>query len=645
MTHSTLKPLPETPSTPVLRRLTVDSNTHISTLVQRGLDEEGLDNSWADVIKNALIDFGEYVESGQILTGIKATRKSQKYTKSLANPRLREQIREHPKESKAGKGKGIDKVKGREGAEIEVSTVSGTIDVKLKEIHALTLFVATPTSTDSLKHLFLTVSPPDTRRDPDTSNTIPSSQRCTFSADTYSFPFYNDPDGSHGQGGAIICGLENWLRQWFPSPWDYSDKHIEDNREACPRIVGGTFTFWNVASGAMYESLITILRLSIYTYMSLILEQHLLSNFHVVLQYPTLPSPPTSTPLTHAVTISSSPSPKSRSTKSSSGIWSFLSRKTEGIIHRVTGSNSVEAIGAVPRTSSIDLGSVLSSSKTSRRIQNTSEETVKPTRTVAEPEYVSNTIKASHAHVVEEEERRDRERFGPFTSTIRRIQDRYCILSTSPKVIFPLPPLIVRLSQREEAQREGGHVSSSGGSSLTRRGSSTPIPVPGSAQGPPNLRLTGVEKTGLGSVLGWEGREARGAGMAGIRSFVRHQGLVVLYAEHTQVGEDMSLCGRPRWVAFRYWSRRPIEDADPDQTLGEFIERSCDVATTEGRCEMEGCDQLRARHCMSWICGGVRIRATIKESAEHVDEDDIELWQVCGVCGKSTKRTKMDDGT
>jgi 1-phosphatidylinositol-3-phosphate 5-kinase len=175
---------------------------------------------------------------------------------------------------------------------------------------------------------------------------------------------------------------------------------------------------------------------------------------------------------------------------------------------------------------------------------------------------------------------------------------------------------------------------------------STTIPVTGSVQGPANVRLTGVEKTGLGSVLGWEGREIRGRGMAGIRGFVRHQGLVILYAEYTQTGEETHPCGRPRWVAYRYWSRNPAADADRDQTLGEFVEHSCDLAAMEEHCETEGCQIPRGRHGMSWTCGGVRVSATIKDDADLPDGgDDVEMWQTCAICGKMTTHAKMDSGT
>jgi 1-phosphatidylinositol-3-phosphate 5-kinase len=218
MSNSTPKPLPEIPASPVLRRLTDDSNSLITTFIRRIVDEEGLDSSWTSVLKNALVDFDDYIQSAQILTGLKATRKAQNH----ASAEHRRKARERPKESKAAKSKECDKGKDmgkdRDGdkgmASLEASVLSAKIDVKLREIHALTSTVATPTSPDSPKHLFLTIVPPsDTGQDPDEDfDIISASYASTFAADTFSFPFYNDENGRQGQGGVVICGLDNWLR-------------------------------------------------------------------------------------------------------------------------------------------------------------------------------------------------------------------------------------------------------------------------------------------------------------------------------------------------------------------------------------------------------------------------------------------------
>lgn len=311
----------------------------------------------------------------------------------------------------------------------------------------------------------------------------------------------------------------------------------------------------------------------------------------------------------------------------------------------MAGAGIEDTEDALPRTSAINLGSVFSSSRTSWRTRRVSDDGTRPILEVPEQESASNTIKASQVRVAAEEDRQDL--FGPFTSAVRQIQDPYCVLSTSTNVTFPPPPLILQLAQREvELGRQG--QSSSSGSSLTNSMSSAAPAVPTSPSGPPNLRLTGVEKTGLGSVLGWEGCEARGRGMAGVGGFIRHQGLTVLYAEHVASGEPertVKWCSRPRLVTFRYWSRTRTVDADRDRTLGEMVEVMCGV-TAEEPCEREGCDKLRGRHIMSWTCAGVRVGGDVKaDVGDAGDGTDVSMWQTCAVCGKNTHRTTMTHGT
>lgn len=216
MTYSTPKPLPEVPSSSVLRRLTVDSNALISTFIRRILDEERLDSSWIDVIKSTLGNFGEYLESGQIISGVKATQRAQNHARILADATAREHYskqRERLRESKIGKGKGNDKDVEKESTDLDVSTILNRKDERLKEIHTLTSKVATPASENPLKYLLLTLSPPsDTPVEPEMDfEVIPASQACKFNADTFSLPFYNDHDGRHGQGGTVLCGLDNWI--------------------------------------------------------------------------------------------------------------------------------------------------------------------------------------------------------------------------------------------------------------------------------------------------------------------------------------------------------------------------------------------------------------------------------------------------
>ena len=193
--------------------------------------EEGIDDAWVDVVKTGLVGFGEYVASDDrgMFEGLRATRRMQRRARALADVAVREQLRrerERLKEVKMGKGggggggggggKGHDREKGEAvvpGAGVSASMTQ--IEATLKEIHVLTSSGSTSRSTASPKHLFITVSPPpppDTPPDAENEfDVIPASRTCTFGADTFSFPFYDG--GRQGEGGVVIYGLDNWLRE------------------------------------------------------------------------------------------------------------------------------------------------------------------------------------------------------------------------------------------------------------------------------------------------------------------------------------------------------------------------------------------------------------------------------------------------
>jgi 1-phosphatidylinositol-3-phosphate 5-kinase len=230
---------------------------------------------------------------------------------------------------------------------------------------------------------------------------------------------------------------------------------------------------------------------------------------------------------------------------------------------------------------------------------------------------------------------------------VRRIQDQRWILSTSPRTVFPPPRVIVFLAQREEEQRltVAEHAEIDSESTHSSSTSSVATSTPHVSGGASHLRLTGVDKTALGSVLGWESREARGKGMIGVKGFVRHQGLTVLYAEKVMIGGEKHICSRPMWITYRYWSRYDTPDASADQSIGEFIERACDKTVVQERCEIEGCGKLRGEHSMSWTCGGVNVTCSLSENAGSGPEESIDVWQSCAVCGKSTEHESMNDGT
>ncbi|TDL16767.1 hypothetical protein BD410DRAFT_611881 [Rickenella mellea] len=122
-----------------------------------------------------------------------------------------------------------------------------------------------------------------------------------------------------------------------------------------------------------------------------------------------------------------------------------------------------------------------------------------------------------------------------FTTLLTSLTAFTPILSTSPlsSVHIPLPRLIVSLAEKEVKE--------------------------------PGRKVSGEEKAGLGSLLGWgdvsgggggggrdgregrdgRGKEGRGRGMYGLDAFARHQGLTVLYAEYGPAPAPASLPASP----------------------------------------------------------------------------------------------------
>jgi len=230
----------------------------------------------------------------------------------------------------------------------------------------------------------------------------------------------------------------------------------------------------------------------------------------------------------------------------------------------------------------------------------------------------------------------------PFRTTVTRIEGFQDLLSTTAGTQFPPPSLLQSLAEKEDSD--------------------------------PTRKLSPDERTRLHYLLGWEGCDAQGKGMVGIRGFVRQQEFRILYSEHvlptpvtrapsvastaseastanssssvTHAPEHPSpspvpiLCGgRRRWMRFRYYSR---EDG-ADKTLGGMIVRM--ATTAEDHCGNTGCQSKRNQHELHFIHGGTRVIVNIDPLEELADEERIDMWQSCVECLAKTETMKMSDGT
>lgn len=384
--------------------------------------------------------------------------------------------------------------------------------------------------------------------------------------------------------------------------------------------MGGTFRLKGISSAAQFASLATVLRVAVYTYVSLILEHELLSDSHVELRYPQSSIQPSlSVPLVER--SSSTPNVQPKNKRESGGLWSYLSRKTEDLIHR--------AANVAPQLEGRHSLELPLAQKYHRH-------TSLPQRPVGDSQLGRRFSLLSSVSSRRSSEGDPNESLQmPYSTALKRVEAAADLLSTSPCLAVSAPSVLSDIAAQEKTS--------------------------------PKRRLAGDERVALTSLLGWQGKESGGRGMVGIAGFVRHQGYSVLYSEHiphaslTSVSPTPSSstpptptessflprvpCGahRRKWITYRYYSRGKRWD----ESLGETITRFCSFALEP--CIHPDCHYIRAEHDMRWIHGGVRIIAVVtvpnEEGPSTEDSDTIHLWHTCARCGTESLKEVMHDGT
>ena len=392
-------------------------------------------------------------------------------------------------------------------------------------------------------------------------------------------------------------------------------------------LVGGTFSLSRVHSADEHASVVRVLRVSTYVLLSLLLEQHFLSSSSVQLQYPEPIQPSISLPPPKVTIPHRNSSPeiqvevkhRKRGTLRN-GIWSLFQKRlnrsatvnpsdSRGISLDLTDHEPI--MYKSPRSS---LDSSPPSAPRQRRFSIFGESRATPPPPPAPPPEPSP----------------DR----TFQSALRCIEEGKGMLSASPGLILQPPQLLVRLAEWEKAN--------------------------------PARRPTGEERTGLTSILGWEGKKAAAHGnMTGMAGFLRQQQLSLLYSEHVNVPDRTSQssadgtlnkpverepkslvhvhCGsRVQWVTYMYYS-----SGNHDRSLGDMITSICMRA--DEPCAQPGCKSLQRHHERRWMHGGMRVVAQTDardlSESRGIHSEDIDMWQSCKICQKSTARCKMSDGT
>ncbi|KAI8977767.1 hypothetical protein BD414DRAFT_517021 [Trametes punicea] len=618
------KPLPEIPSGSRPSRhssnltLTVEARAHLHRFISRALDEEADvrdGDTWEERVESALDELGASLSRGGWLAGLRRARYVQRRHHDEAEKRrAEERTKKERDEDDKAKGKitkGRSKIREviLDDSHIEDSPTEEQHNVSLDQLRRLAVKPFLPNPKPSIKHLLLVVSGFTSQTSDSAEDTgfrlVRPAMGCLFKANEFVLPRIADPMGESDV--VILYGFHEW------------DACLLSCDEPL-QLIGGTFQLKGLTSSAQYAALCRVLRLSVYTYLSLLLEQDLLANSHVELHYPkpAVPSLPAFPPVERS---SSTPDVKGKGKRDSGfGFWSYLTKKTEDLLQRASNVTPVAI-----RRGSLELPLA----------DKFSRQTSLPHRPDVSfiPRRLS-LLSSVSSRLSQDNSGQPNQLL--YTTGVRRIDSWKDLLSTTPGIIFPPPRFLLDIAEQERKD--------------------------------PFRRLAGDEKAALTSLLGWQGKESLVRGMVGISGFVRHQGFSVLYSEHVPGASSIVsppptprnltgtsaevhfplriACGghRRKWIHYRYYQR----GRQWDETLGEAIIRWC--ATAEDPCGHPDCQFQRADHDMRWIHGGVRLLATVSlpstvDSASATKDDVINMWHSCAICGKESLKEVMHDGT
>lgn len=549
------KPLPAIPLFPTLSTLSIDSRSHLERIILRSLsDDPTITQESRSVWQSTLIDALE--ELGE----------------SISQGSWLEGIKQR-------------RVHKSDGDEQPESSTA-------QRQERLSLLISRPPAANSPKHLLLCVAPLASRIvHPNEDILVPSNPSCTFTPNLF-------PIADLGAGQAtVLYGVREWTEQ------------------AGIKVVGGTFTFKSVTSPRLYASLCKTLRIAVYTHLSIVLEQHVISDSNVEILFPEphLISPPPPPPSRPQIQRASSSHNRLHSLIPS-GLFSIFSKKT------FPGSHS-------PRGSSLDL----------------------PLHNHPDPP-LSRLRRFSF--MSSESSPRPPPPDLPFRTTLDRIESSLDMYSTCPTIKLAPPPLLITLVQKEQVDpkrrlngdERAGLASVNGWSGKDDKGRSmagivgflrhqqvsflysqhVPAPAPVAPPPPTHTHSDPVAIT---------------AGSAAVSSSIvaSSSSTSSLPDEKGTKPSSFTQCDTPRVLSYQFFD-------DRDARLGEFVTET--VALAKELCEVPGCKYKRGEHQRRYIHNATQITFDVDTDKESVKDDGwILMWQSCSICGEKTERKRMSDGT
>ena len=347
------------------------------------------------------------------------------------------------------------------------------------------------------------------------------------------------------------------------------------------RLIGGTFTFKGVNSPVQHMLLSKVLRLSIYVHLSLLLEQHLLSDSRVRIEFPQ--SVPTHSPLSPF-----NPQPTERKLKPRNTIFpsSFLKRSFSNR-PKTAGSIPETPVEAAPRDGRHHRFSFIGEKRTSKG-------------------------KSSQTPFQRK----------PFEATLRRVEDSVSLLSTSTGVRFKPPKILVDLADREKTTQSRILMADE------RIALSSLLGWDGKD----------AEGRGMSGILGFVRYQNLSVLQSQhILSLPVERSSASTISPSTLPTTALSICGKSYWTTYFYYS-------SGDKLLGDVINdfaRSVNLPCERPGCLFtRGQHESRITHGGTRIV--IRTSGDVVEDSE---DNLIQMWFSCVVCEAKTPRTNMHDGT
>ncbi|KAL1743638.1 hypothetical protein HDZ31DRAFT_83264 [Schizophyllum fasciatum] len=616
------KPLPALPLGTNAATLAVNSREHRAHIIRHVFAEiqdaelDGRRDEWVSSIEDALDDLSASISRGNWLAGLKKERRRRRARIDRHATVKAAQKATRPPSSMSRRSSSVQG-EGQARPPCEAVFFPSTekpqenVSKSLEELRAMMARPLGSSPPKSRQHLLLSLAPQGSRAlvpaEDMGFDLIPGNIGCIFRPHVFHLPATGSPDIDR----EVLYGLREY---------NGPDDELQ--------LVGGTFSFKGITSPIQYHHLAKVLRIAIYTHLSLILEQHLLLSSSVTLEFPL---PRTASPTTPTapggwlpdINRKDSFKGQHRTSLLPSGIFNFFNRKS----FTTQRKNVFSGPHLAPRSGSLDIRASASHPENAlnRLMDDSSPSLGSRIRRLS-------FMPADPRKITPPKEEPSR----PFAATIKRLEGGRSMLSTSVGVQYPLPSLLIALAD-EEAKL-------------------------------PGRKLRGDERTGLFSLLGWEGKESQGRAMAGITGFVRHQSFPVLASLYVPSANSPQLpqgedaisaatneettnfipCDRPRWVTYRYYSHD-----ERDMSLGEMLEDL--VSDADEVCARPGCGFTRGKHQQRYIHAGINISVDLENALEQDEANSTEqrdvgsimrihTWVRCSVCHAESPRKPVSEG-